>query len=107
MRPARWRTRVSPLLLLVVACRKDDATALGTTTTAADPYDVPIGPYEVEIRTTAYGVPHIVADDYGSVGFGMGWAHARDHLCTLADQIVKVRSERARYFGRGEQDANA
>jgi acyl-homoserine-lactone acylase len=51
-------------------------------------------------------VPHIVAEDPGSLAYGMGWAHARDHLCTLADQIVKVRSERARYFGPGEGDVH-
>ncbi|MBX2797072.1 MAG: penicillin acylase family protein [Myxococcales bacterium] len=62
--------------------------------------------YEATVRTTSYGVPHILADDMGSLGFGTGWAAARDHLCTLADQFVIVRSERARYFGPGDRDAN-
>jgi acyl-homoserine-lactone acylase len=57
--------------------------------------------YEAEIRWTTHGVAHIRADDWGSLGFGQGWACARDHLPTLADQIVKVRSERARYHGAG------
>ncbi|MEQ1564107.1 MAG: penicillin acylase family protein [Myxococcota bacterium] len=86
-----------PLLTLaLLGCRPEPRTPTGE----------PIGPYEVDVRTTAHGVPHLLADDLGSVAFGMGWAHARDHLCTLADQIVKVRSERARYFGPGDADAN-
>lgn len=63
-------------------------------------------PYKATIRWTAYGVPHIVADDYGNLGFGQGYAFARDNICTLADQIVKVRSERAAYFGAGQGEAN-
>ncbi|MEL6345132.1 MAG: penicillin acylase family protein [Myxococcota bacterium] len=67
----------------------------------ADPYDVVIGPYDVDIRWTAYGIPHILAEDYGSMGYGFGYAFARDHACVLADQIVMVRSERSQYFGDG------
>jgi acyl-homoserine-lactone acylase len=37
----------------------------------------------------------------GSLGFGEGYAFAQDHLCSLADQVVKVRGERARFFGPG------
>lgn len=92
--------------LLVAGCKKDDPTVVNPTDGPVDPYDVEIGPYEVDVRTTSYGIPHILADDYGSAAFGMGWAHARDHLCTLADQIVKVKSERAALFGLGEGDAN-
>ena len=66
-----------------------------------DPYDVAVGPYTATVRWTAYGVPHITADEYGSLGFGMGYAFAKDHACTLMDQVLMVRSERARWFGAG------
>lgn len=62
--------------------------------------------YEALIRRTAFGVPHIVADDLGSLAFGQGYAFAEDHGCVLADQVLKVRGERARFFGRGEGDAH-
>jgi acyl-homoserine-lactone acylase len=65
-----------------------------------------LGPFAAQIRWTSWGVPHIVAEDWGSLAFGMAHAHARDHACTLADQILMVRSERARWFGRGANDAN-
>lgn len=72
----------------------------------ADPYSVPVGPYDVELRWTSYGVPHIRADDYGSLAYGMGWAQAHDHACALYDQLTMARSERARYFGPGTDDTN-
>src|SRR6185503_11087725 len=58
--------------------------------------------YSAEIRRASHGVPHITAKDMGSLGFGEGYAFAQDHLCSLADQVIKVRGERARYFGAGE-----
>ena len=60
--------------------------------------------YAVEIRRTSHGIPHITAKDYGSLGFGEGYAFAQDHLCSLADQVIKVRGERARFFGAGENN---
>lgn len=60
--------------------------------------------YEADIRWTTHGVPHIRATDWGSLGFGQGWACAGDHLPTIADQVLKVRSERATTFGAGPAD---
>ncbi|WP_405889575.1 acylase [Streptomyces sp. NBC_00210] len=51
------------------------------------------------IRYTEYGIPHIVAKDYASLGFGTGWAQAADQVCVLANGFVTVRGERSRYFG--------
>lgn len=62
--------------------------------------------YDVDIRTTEFGIPHILADDYFSAGVGVGYALARDHLCIVADQFIKVNSQRARYHGPGENDRN-
>ena len=70
-----------------------------------DPLDLPVGPYDATVRWTSWGIPHVLADDWGSAGFAVGHAHAVDHVCTVADQIVKVRSERAKSFGRGPDDA--
>ena len=62
--------------------------------------------YSAKIRRTSHGIPHIVADDIGSLGFGQGYAFAQDHACVLQDQVIKVRSERSRWFGPGEEDEN-
>ena len=62
--------------------------------------------YEAEVRWTTHGVPHIRGADLGSVTFGQGWACARDHLPTIADQLVKADGQRARWHGRGADDAH-
>jgi acyl-homoserine-lactone acylase len=62
------------------------------------------GASAADIRFTTHGVAHIRSDTWRGVGFGQGWAIAGDHLPTIADQIVKVRSERARFHGAGPAD---
>ncbi len=59
---------------------------------------------EAEIRITEHGVPHIRSASWEGLGFGQGWAITGDHLPTIADQIVKVRSERAAFHGAGAGD---
>ena len=55
--------------------------------------------YDVTVRRTSHGIPHIKAEDYGSLGFGYGYALAEDNLCTIADSYVTVKAERSKYFG--------
>jgi acyl-homoserine-lactone acylase len=77
------------------------------TNNAADAGDAgPTRSYHVTIRETSYGVPHVLADDLASAAAGLGYVAARDYGCILLDQIVRVRSERARYFGPGDSGAN-
>jgi acyl-homoserine-lactone acylase len=57
------------------------------------------GRYFVVIRRTEYGIPHILAHDYGSLGYGYGYAFAQDNLCVMADMVVTLRGERSRFFG--------
>lgn len=52
-----------------------------------------------DIRRTSYGVPHIRASDERGLGVGMGYAYAQDNLCLLANEVVTVNGERARFFG--------
>ena len=63
------------------------------------------GDYRARVRTTTHGVAHVTAEDWGSLGYGQGWACARDHLPVIADQIVKVRGERAAHWGAGRDDS--
>lgn len=60
--------------------------------------------YSADITWTTHGVPHIVAGSWGDLGFGQGWACARDQFPAIVDHAVKVRSERALHLGRGEHD---
>ena len=63
-------------------------------------------PLTPRIRRTTAGVPHIDGPNLASVTAGLGYAQAQDNLCVLADGFVKVRGERAEFFGPGEDDSN-
>jgi acyl-homoserine-lactone acylase len=62
--------------------------------------------FSAEIRRTAFGVPHIRADDMGGIGYGYGYASAQDNVCEIADRLLTVAGERAKFHGPGENDAN-
>ena len=55
--------------------------------------------YRATITRTSHGIPHVVADDWGSLGFGHGYATAQTNLCNLADTLVTGRGERSRWLG--------
>lgn len=97
----RW---TMALALAVLACSGDNNDT--DTTTSGDSGTPAARDYSVQVRTTSYGIPHVLADDHFSAGVGVGWALARDHMCTFADQIVKIRGERSRYHGPGADDRN-
>ncbi|MGH9212342.1 MAG: penicillin acylase family protein [Acidimicrobiales bacterium] len=91
------------LISAAAACTDDDADAV------AEPEGEVIGSgddYQAVIRRTAEGVPHISGETVADVTFGQGWASGEDRSCDLVDQILKVRGERSRWFGPGEDDAN-
>ncbi|MDZ4761897.1 MAG: penicillin acylase family protein, partial [Alphaproteobacteria bacterium] len=62
--------------------------------------------FSAEIRRTAYGVPHIKADDFAGIGYGFGYASAQDNICEIADRMMTVTASRARYLGPGENDVH-
>jgi len=69
---------------------------------AAGAQDGSTADYAATIRRDVVGVPHVTADDYGGLGFGIGWAFANDNICTLMDFTVTVNAERSRFFGPDE-----
>lgn len=58
--------------------------------------------YNVTVRWTAHGVPHVRAQDWGSLGYGFAYAVATDAVCTLARELVNVRGEQSKFFGPDE-----
>jgi acyl-homoserine-lactone acylase len=57
------------------------------------------GTYNACVRRTKFGIPHIKGNNFGSLGYGYGYAFAEDNLCVLMNDLVTIRGERARYFG--------
>jgi len=55
--------------------------------------------YHAQLVRTQYGVAHITAGDWASLGFGHGYVAAEDNLCVLADVFLTFRGERSRHFG--------
>ncbi|MCA1813465.1 MAG: penicillin acylase family protein, partial [Halobacteriales archaeon] len=58
--------------------------------------------YEASVRWTAYGIPHVTGKDWGSLGYGYGYAFARDGLCVFAEEVATVRGERSLYWPPGD-----
>ncbi len=58
--------------------------------------------YQTEIRWTSYGIPHVKADDWGSLGYGFAYATATDAVCTIARDVVMVNGELSRHFGAAD-----
>ena len=61
--------------------------------------DDPVPDFAATIRTTAYGVPHVLADNFKGAGYGYGYAFAQQNVCLYAEELVTLRGERAQYFG--------
>ncbi len=55
--------------------------------------------YRATVRFTEHGIPHITAKDFGSLGYGSGYAAAEASICNLADTVVTARGQRSRWFG--------
>jgi acyl-homoserine-lactone acylase len=55
--------------------------------------------YQASITRTTYGIPHIAADTWQGVGYGVAYAYAEDNLCLLAEEFATVAGERSRHFG--------
>jgi acyl-homoserine-lactone acylase len=57
-------------------------------------------PDRVEIRRTAYGVPHILAGDIAALGYGMAWVQLEDFGFQVVTYLIRGRGELGKYFGR-------
>ncbi len=79
--------------LLSVAQLSGQASAASATAAAAKPA------YKATITRTEHGIPHVTASDFGSLGFGSGYAAAGTSICTLADTVLTARGQRSRYLG--------
>lgn len=55
--------------------------------------------YRATLTRTSFGIPHIQADDFSSMGYAYGYAQAEDNLCLLAEDTLTIRGLRSRYLG--------
>lgn len=76
----------------------NSAAPLAATSTAADAVGSKVK-YDVDVTRTELGIPHIKANDLGSMGYGLGYAFAEDNLCVMLEDFITIRGERSKYFG--------
>jgi acyl-homoserine-lactone acylase len=55
--------------------------------------------FEANITRTSFGIPHITADTWQGVGYGVAYAYAEDNLCLLAEEFATIAGERSLHFG--------
>jgi hypothetical protein len=63
--------------------------------------------YSAEVRRTEYGIPHVKADDWGSLGYGFGYAYAQDNFCVVMREIIITTGRSAEAFGEVEGSTNS
>ncbi|KQY59249.1 hypothetical protein ASD11_06620 [Aeromicrobium sp. Root495] len=97
----------SVLALIAASAVAFSVLALGGPGTTPAPAEassgIPLNPaggkYDASVTRTKHGIPHVVAKDWGSLGFGHGYATAETSICNLADTLLTGRGERSRYLG--------
>jgi acyl-homoserine-lactone acylase len=53
----------------------------------------------IELRYTEYGIAHVRASNYQDLGFGQGYAQARDNACDIEHGMLAFEGRLSRYFG--------
>jgi len=61
---------------------------------------------QVEIRRTAYGVPHIRAQNLAAANFALAWVMLEDYGPRVAMGLLRGRGEMGLWFGRDSMDGD-
>lgn len=100
---ARRRRAAAPIALAgVLVGTLFGLAACGRTAPDGPSADAPArepATYEAELRWTSFGIPHVRAANWPSLGYGFAYATARDVVCTIAREVVRTSGELARHFG--------
>jgi len=96
MRRYRFMLFVSAALPLFTACGCSDDLA-----------PLPGSSYSARVTRTEYGIPHVQARDWGSLGYGHGYSYAQDNYCVLMREIVFANGRSAEWLGEAEGDVNS
>lgn len=82
------------------------ATAAVATAQAATPAANPLGTaerrepaYDVTIRITEHGIPHIRSNTFAGMAYGAGYVTTAEATCTLMETLLTARGERSLHLG--------
>ena len=88
---------------LIAACADSNNSRPGGT--------APVPPettgYSATVHRTEGGFAHIIANDFGSLGYGTGYADAQDNFCLMARNILKLRGQLSEYLGPDDGNLNS
>lgn len=63
--------------------------------------------YQASVVRTENGIPHVTAKDWGSLGYGYGYAFAQDNYCVLMKEILYASGQSAQFLGEeGDLDSD-
>ena len=80
--------------------------ALGSGASAQVPDEVPELARRVEVRRTAFGVPHIKAEDLRAAAYALAYVQLEDHGPRVAIGLVRARGEMGKWFGRDSMESD-
>src|SRR5688572_32432206 len=70
------------------------------------PNEVPELARRVEVRRTAFGVPHIKAEDLRAAAYALAYVQLEDHGPRVAIGLLRARGEMGRWFGRDSMESD-
>lgn len=56
-------------------------------------------PYDVTIKITEHGIPHITSDTFEGMAYGAGYITTAEATCNLMETLLTARGERSLYLG--------
>jgi acyl-homoserine-lactone acylase len=95
LRPSR---RLAPLALTLLAT--------AATAARAQTPEAPALARQVEVRRTAYGVPHIHAENLAAAAYALAYVQLEDHGARVAIGLLRARGEMGRWFGRDSMESD-
>lgn len=97
----RARAALASLLLLspITVAATSAAAAPAVTASAATPPAAKAPAYDVTIRITEHGIPHIRSNTLPGMAYGAGWITTAEATCNLMDTLLTARGQRSLYEG--------
>ena len=81
-------------------------TAAGRGASAQVPNELPELARRVEVRRTAFGVPHIKAEDLRAAAYALAYVQMEDYGARVAIGLLRARGDMGRWFGRDSMESD-
>ena len=97
-------------VVLIAGCadsRNTSAPAPAPPAPPEPPAPVEAVGFSATVHRTEGGFPHIIANDFGSLGFGTGYAAAQDNFCIMAINVLRQRGQMAEFLGPDDGNLNS